>query len=102
MSPARKTEPKPVVKPRGSRPPENHLPLAPEAPQIPDLTKGKGGRPRAFDRETVRLNLFLPEETAKRIRILAVEQGVSPSQLVDGWANRAVSSRNIGILAFGN
>ena len=49
----------------------------------------RGGRPRLFDVATVRLNLFLPEDAAKRIRHFAVEQGISPSQLVDGWARRA-------------
>lgn len=60
------------------------LPVArPAAPNHP------GGRPRLFDGPTVRLNLFVPEDTAKRIRHMAVDQGVSPSQLVDAWARRA-------------
>ena len=53
------------------------------------LLPGKGGRPRLFNVPTVRLNLFLPEDAAKRIRHFAVEQGISPSQLVDEWARRA-------------
>ena len=48
-----------------------------------------GGRPRTFSGPTVRLNLFLPVETSKRIRHLAVDLGMSPSQLVDAWARRA-------------
>jgi predicted transcriptional regulator len=52
-------------------------------------SKGRGGRPRIFEGETVRLNLFIPEETSKRIRHLAIEQGISPSQLVDEWARKA-------------
>jgi len=48
----------------------------------------KGGRPKIFDVPTVRLNLFVPEGTAKLIRHLAVDRGVSPSQLVDEWARR--------------
>jgi protein subunit release factor B len=35
------------------------------------------------------MNLQLPAETAKRIRHLAVEKGVSPSQIVHEWASRA-------------
>ena len=49
----------------------------------------KGGRPKLFkDEPTSRLNLFLPQETVKRIRLMAVERGVSPSQLVDAWTRR--------------
>lgn len=49
----------------------------------------KGGRPKLFkDEPTSRLNLFLPQETVKRIRLLAVEKGISPSQLVDAWTRR--------------
>ena len=49
----------------------------------------KGGRPKIFDEPTTRLNLFLPLETVKLIRMMAVQQGLSPSQLVDDWANKA-------------
>ncbi len=49
----------------------------------------RGGRPRIFAEPTTRLNLFLPVETAKRIRIMAIQEGVSPSQLVDGLAMKA-------------
>ena len=49
----------------------------------------RGGRPKLFEVPTVRLNLHIPEDTAKRIRHFAIEQGVSPSQLIDGWARRA-------------
>jgi len=56
--------------------------------QVPEPVN-RGGRPRIFQEPTVRLNLFIPEATAKRIRHLAIESGVSPSQLVDDWAQRA-------------
>jgi hypothetical protein len=49
----------------------------------------KGGRPKIFDVPTARLNLFLPLDTVKHIRMMAVQGGVSPSQLVDDWAKKA-------------
>ena len=49
----------------------------------------RGGRPKLFEVPTVRMNLQVPEDTAKRIRHFAIEQGVSPSQLIDEWARRA-------------
>jgi hypothetical protein len=49
----------------------------------------RGGRPRLFAEATVRLNLFVPEQTAKQIRHLAIDLGLSPSQLVDAWARKA-------------
>jgi predicted transcriptional regulator len=58
-------------------------------PMPSDPAVSQGGRPRLFPGPTVRLNLFLPVESAKRVRHLAVEQGLSPSQLVDAWARRA-------------
>jgi hypothetical protein len=76
MSPARKKHPE-------------DLAMETAAPYAADPPPNKGGRPRLFEGATVRLNLFLPEDSAKRIRHFAVEQGISPSQLVDGWARRA-------------
>jgi len=49
----------------------------------------RGGRPKLFEEPTVRLNLSLPEQTAKIFRHLAVEEGLSLSQLVDGWVRKA-------------
>lgn len=49
----------------------------------------RGGRPRVFSEPTTRLNLFLPVETAKRIRIMAIQEGLSPSQFVDDLASKA-------------
>lgn len=57
-------------------------------PPSPSGKDPRGGRPKIFEVPTSRLNLFLPQETVKRIRMMAVQQGVSPSQLVDVWARR--------------
>lgn len=98
MSTARKIDPRAFVKQGATHRTENHIPRAiqvqkeEEAAQEAsrkELAPNKGGRPRLFEVPTVRLNLFIPEETAKRIRHFAVEQGVSPSQLIDEWAKRA-------------
>jgi hypothetical protein len=68
---------------------EDATPFTDPQPAPGPQVHGRGGRPRLFDVPTVRLNLFLPEDAAKRIRHFAVEQGISPSQLVDEWARRA-------------
>lgn len=86
MSTPRKRKPMDQVK-------EDATPYAADAAAEPE--PNRGGRPRVFDVATVRLNLFLPEDAAKRIRLLAVEQGISPSQLVDGWARRAELDRAV-------
>jgi hypothetical protein len=64
-------------------------------PPQEELPPKPGGRPRLFDVPTVRFNLFLPEETAKLIRHFAIDQGLSPSQLVDEWARRDELDRAI-------
>ena len=76
---------------------EDATPFASDGPGTgPEpVPPGRGGRPRLFKVPTVRLNLFLPEDAAKRIRHFAVEQGISPSQLVDGWARRAELDRAV-------
>ena len=96
MSAARKAtiDPRQFVKQGASHRVGTHLPrehqvTLDEAIKAAEASKGKGGRPRIFEGETARLNLHLPPETVKIIRILAVERGVSPSQLVDEWAKRA-------------
>lgn len=105
MSTARKIDPRAFVKQGATHRTENHLPhalqiqreeeeAAKEAkPKEPATSRG--GRPKLFEVPTVRLNLFIPEDTAKQIRHLAVERGVSPSQLVDEWAKRAELDRAI-------
>ncbi len=75
---------------------EEAIPYAADpTPQLtpPGPPPHPGGRPRLYDGPTVRLNLFLPEESAKVIRIIAVEEGISPSQVVDRWARRAELDR---------
>ena len=66
-----------------ARPPSSS-PDATPAEQPP-----RGGRPKLFSTPTVRLNLNIPEASAKRIRHISIELGVSPSQLIDEWARRA-------------
>ena len=48
-----------------------------------------GGRPKLFNEPTVRINLSIPETTAKQLRHFAVEEGLSLSQLIDGWVRKA-------------
>jgi predicted transcriptional regulator len=64
---------------------------SPEKPGTPlrEQPSPQVGRPKLFQSPTVRLNLHIPEGTAKSIRHLAIEQGISPSQLIDAWARKA-------------
>jgi predicted transcriptional regulator len=98
MSTARKIDPRAFAKQGATHRTENHLPHVLQAQREKEAAKeakpkeqvpNRGGRPKVFEAPTVRLNLFIPEDTAKRIRHFAVEQGVSPSQLIDEWAKRA-------------
>jgi predicted transcriptional regulator len=92
MPPSGKKKPQDLVKEDAN--PYRADPAIPDArPETPP--PNRGGRPRLFDVPTVRFNLFLPEDAAKRIRHFAVEQGVSPSQLVDEWARRAELDRAV-------
>ena len=95
MNTARKIDPRAFAKQGATHRTETHLPRA-QAVQEATITQettssanNRGGRPRLFEAPTVRLNLFIPEDTAKKIRHQAIEQGVSPSQLVDEWVRRA-------------
>ena len=54
-----------------------------------------GGRPKLYEGPTVRLNLLLPEDSAKLIRHIAVEEGMSPSQVIERWARQADLDRGI-------
>lgn len=47
------------------------------------------GRPKTFEGPTTKVSVLLPEETARLMRVMAAEQGVSVAQLVDVWAHRA-------------
>ena len=104
MSTARKIDPRAFVKQGATYRTENHLPHALQIQREEEAAKeakpkeqaiNRGGRPKLFEVPTVRLNLFIPEDTAKQIRHLAVEQNVSPSQLVDEWVKRAELDRSI-------
>lgn len=61
-----------------------------------------GGRPRLYEGPTTRLNLLLPEDTVKLIRHMAIEEGTSPSQVVEHWARRAELDRAVarGLMDF--
>ncbi len=47
------------------------------------------GRPKSFEGPTTKVSVLVPEETARLMRVMAAEQGVSMAQLVDDWARRA-------------
>jgi len=47
------------------------------------------GRPRTFEGPTTKVSMVVPEDTAVALRVMAAEQGVSISQLVDEWTRKA-------------
>lgn len=47
------------------------------------------GRPKSFEGPTTKVSVMVPEETARTMRIMAAEKGVSVAQLVDDWTRRA-------------
>ena len=47
------------------------------------------GRPKSFEGPTTKVSVLVPEETARMMRVMAAEKGVSIAQLVDDWARRA-------------
>ena len=47
------------------------------------------GRPRTFEGPTTKVSVVVPSETARFLRIMAAEQGVSVAQLVDDWTRKA-------------
>lgn len=47
------------------------------------------GRPKSFAGPTTKVSVLVPEETARMMRVMAAEKGVSMAQLVDGWTRRA-------------
>ncbi|WP_243330966.1 hypothetical protein [Mesoterricola sediminis] len=47
------------------------------------------GRPRNFEGETTKVSVVVPTETARALRVMAAEQGVSVAQLVDEWTRKA-------------
>ena len=47
------------------------------------------GRPKSFEGPTTKVSVMVPEETARMMRVMAAEKGVSMAQLVDDWTRRA-------------
>ena len=47
------------------------------------------GRPRTFEGPTTKVSIVIPSETARTLRVMAAEQGVSVAQLVDDWTRKA-------------
>lgn len=47
------------------------------------------GRPRTFEGPTTKVSVVIPSETARMLRVMAAEQGVSVAQLVDDWTRKA-------------
>jgi len=48
------------------------------------------GRPRNFEGVTTKVSVLVPEETARAMRVMAAEQGLSVAQLVDAWTRKAL------------
>ncbi|HLO66368.1 MAG TPA: hypothetical protein VK188_05075 [Holophaga sp.] len=48
------------------------------------------GRPRNFEGETTKVSVVVPAETARALRVMAAERGVSIAQLVDEWTRKAL------------
>ncbi len=49
----------------------------------------RGGRPKAFEGETVKVALFLPPELAGTLKALAAKHHQTPSNLVAEWIRGA-------------
>ena len=47
------------------------------------------GRPRTFEGPTTKVSVIVPSATARDLRVMAAEQGVSVAQLVDDWTRKA-------------
>lgn len=46
------------------------------------------GRPKTFEGPTTKVSVVVPSETARILRVMAAERGVSVAQLVDDLAHR--------------
>ncbi len=57
-------------------------------PKAP-VTARKGGRPKAFDEETVKVALFLPPDLAATLKALAAQHRQTPSRIVAKWIQEA-------------
>ena len=49
----------------------------------------KGGRPRAFDEETVKVALFLPPDLVGTLKAVAARRRLTPSLVVAEWIEKA-------------
>ncbi len=47
------------------------------------------GRPKSFEGPTTKVSVLVPDDTARLMRVMAAEKGVSVAQLVDSWAQQA-------------
>ena len=62
-------------------------------PKVPppdqDRPVRRGGRPKAFEEETVKVALFLPLELAGGLKAMAARHRQTPSLLVADWLRQA-------------
>jgi predicted transcriptional regulator len=63
--------------------------LMPEAAPESLPASRRGGRPKAFEGETVKVALFLPPELAGILKALAAREQSTPSLMVAGWIQKA-------------
>jgi len=57
--------------------------------QEPALTLRRGGRPKAFEGETVKVALFLPPAMAGTLKAFAARHRLTPSLVVADWIQEA-------------
>lgn len=67
--------------------------MAPRTPVPPTSdpvrSASRGGRPRAFEEDTVKVALFLPPDLAWNLKALAARHRVTPSLMVAEWLRQA-------------
>lgn len=61
----------------------------PKAETPTSTSTRKGGRPKAFDEETVKVALFLPPDLAGTLKSLAARHRLTPSLVVAEWIQKA-------------
>lgn len=54
-----------------------------------ESTQRQGGRPKAFQGETVKVALFLPPDLAGELKALAARHRQTPSLMIADWIKRA-------------
>jgi len=47
------------------------------------------GRPRSFEGPTTKVSVVVPTDTARALRVMAAELGVTVAHLVDEWTRKA-------------